>query len=91
MWTKGRTHFMLLGIRHQSFRFILPVPLFIFQDLLWSLSDLVELGTRAFPRQKLPGIIMRSLMNILQELRQMGPWQLMAVSFGDSRISIDFK
>ena len=90
MWIKRRSYFVLLRVRHKSVRFILPVPLFIFEDLLWAITDLVAFGTFFFPRQKLPGEIMRAIMNSLQSLRQMGAWKFVEISAGGSWISIDF-
>jgi hypothetical protein len=69
---------------------MLPVPLFIFEDSLQAMGDLVTLWAAFFPRHKLPGLVISYVLDLLHEIRQIGSWQLVDISDKEIQISISF-
>lgn len=90
MWNRQRSHFALVKVRYKSFKLILPVPFFIFDDLLKGVLDLVLLWEWLFPRQKLAGIVINMTLHLLYELRRLGRWQMADIRYGDQQVSISF-
>jgi hypothetical protein len=90
MWNKRLSYFMIVRVRHKPVNFILPVPLFIFEDLLQAMGDVVTLWESFFPRQKLPGLVIAHVLALLHEIRQIGSWRLVELSDQEIQISISF-
>jgi hypothetical protein len=90
MWTRRLSYFMIVRVRHKPVNFILPVPLFIFEDLIQAMGDLVTLWESFFPRHKLPGLAIVHVQDLLHEIRQIGSWRLVDISDKEIQISISF-
>lgn len=90
MWNRHQSSFAILKVRHRSFKFILPVPLFIFDDLLKGALDLALLGEWFFPRQKLPSTVISMALHLVYELRRLGRWQMADIAFDEHQISLSF-
>lgn len=81
---------LLIKLRHKSLKIVLPVPLFIFSELLEAAADLVALWEALFPRWKLPGLVTAQLVSGWLEFRRLGRWQLAEVAHDDHQISVSF-
>ena len=90
MWNNRLSCFILVKLRYKWFRFVLPVPLFIFTELLQAAADWVALWESLFPRWKLPGLLMTQLLSVWLEFRRLGSWQLAEIAHDDHQISISF-
>ncbi|ACV63322.1 hypothetical protein Dtox_2518 [Desulfofarcimen acetoxidans DSM 771] len=90
MWNKYQSHFVLVKVRHGVWKFIFPVPLFIFDDLLKSVLDLVVLGECFTSRLKLLRMSISMVLQLLYEIRQLGRWQMADITFCKNQISISF-
>lgn len=90
MSNNRRNFLLLIKLRHGSFGLVLPVALFVVDDLLQSLCDLAALGQWLFPRGKLPGLIANHLLVSWRELRRLGRWQLLEVADSGFSISLSF-
>ncbi|RYD06102.1 hypothetical protein N752_06120 [Desulforamulus aquiferis] len=90
MWNKHKSHFIILKIHHGTWSFSFPIPLFIFDDLLRSLLDLVVVGECFTTRLKLPRIAINTLLQFLAELRQLGRWQMADITICKDQVSVSF-
>lgn len=90
MWNNRPNFLLLIRLRHRSFRLVLPVALFVIEDLLQAFCDLALLGQWLFPRGKLPGLIAGQLLAAWRELRRLGRWQLLEVADREISVSLSF-
>lgn len=81
---------MLIKLRYRSLSLVLPVPLFIFSELLEAAADLVSLWESLCPRWKAPGLIMTQLLSAWLEFRRLGRWQLADIAHDGHQISVRF-
>jgi len=79
---------LLIQIRHQKGKIILPIPLFVVEDVLTGLKDLAVVWGRLFPYIKLPGLFSTICLELFRELRRFKNWQLVDISDGKNQVSI---
>jgi len=95
MWTrKYRSQVMLVRIKTDGFRLTIPFSLYILEDLVYSISDLLELVDYLAPRKRESlstftklGEIGRAL---VAELRDNGRWEMLDVEAENTRIHVVF-
>ncbi|SHK73903.1 hypothetical protein [Desulforamulus aeronauticus] len=90
MWNKPQNHFVLVKIHHGTWKLTFPIPLFIFDDIIKSVLDLVVLGECFTSRLKLPRMAISMVLQLFSEMRQLGRWQLADITFRQDQISISF-
>jgi hypothetical protein len=90
MWSDRLSHFILIKLRYKWLSLALPVPLFIFTELLQAAADLAALWESFFPRWKLPGLLVTQLLAGWLEFRRLGSWQLAEVAHDKHQLSISF-
>jgi len=88
MWNKRSSFFLLVSIRHKNRRFILPISLFVLEDILASLHSWIAFCSRLFPWLERPALVTALSLELLQELRRLGSWPLAEIHNNQSLISI---
>lgn len=94
MWIKNRSQFLLIKIKTARAGITLPVSLFVLEDIVESLGDIISLLDYFIPASgKIPirpGEIARLCRTALNELRNQGRWELVDIEVNNTRIYIGF-
>ncbi|EGO65012.1 hypothetical protein [Acetonema longum] len=91
MLNKNHNHFILLKCKVHSIPFVFPIPLFIFKDLLKTITDLFAVWVHFLPISQIPQMILASTMQLLIELEEMGSLELIDVSAKEFQLTISLE
>lgn len=94
MWIKKRSQFLLIKIKTERAGVTLPVSLFVLEDIVESLGDILSLLDYFIPASSKipirPREIARLCRTTLNELRNQGRWELVNIEYANTRIYIGF-
>lgn len=94
MLIKGkRSYLMLIRLKINKFRIIIPLPLFIFEDILESFYDQLFIikrvsgGSKGKPH---PADIIKLLHQLLISLNSFGKWEMLDIEAKEVKIKVEF-
>jgi len=95
MWTKKyRSQLLLVSIKTDGFRLTLPLSLYVLEELVNSLCDLLELADYIIPRTGKVHfrvvMIAKICRTMISELRNYGRWEMVEVEAANTRIHVGF-
>jgi hypothetical protein len=87
-----RSRFILIKIKNERFGFVIPLPLFILEDVIDSFSDLLSLVDKvASGSWKLTLVTISSLLQqTIEELVVYGRWTMVDIEAEEVKVSIKF-
>lgn len=88
----NHSRLILIRVKNKRFGFVIPLPLFILEDLVDSLCDLLYLGEKAMggTGKFKPGVIIELFRQTLVELARYGRWKMVDIEVDKIRVSIEF-
>ncbi len=90
MWSERPSAFLVVKVAVRRFRFVFPVPLFVFADLLEALADLAALAAWLVPALRPAGAAAALLPALLAEVRRVPRWTPLEVRDGETFFAVVF-